>query len=91
MGGPFRPGQTDESRLACRENQRGRKERVLQRRRAIPRHVNQPQSAAELIALQTSVSRGRPFGGDTWCKKVAKQMSLEHTYRSVPEKDSRPL
>ena len=46
------------------------------------RHVNQPQTEAELIALRTSVSRGRPFGGDAWCKRVAKQMGLEHTYRS---------
>ena len=46
------------------------------------KHVNQPQTEAELIALQASVSRGRPFGSETWCKKVAKQMGLEHTYRS---------
>ena len=46
------------------------------------KRVNQPQTEAELIALQTSVSRGRPFGGAAWCKKVAKQMGLAHTYRS---------
>jgi hypothetical protein len=45
-------------------------------------HVNQPQTEAELDAIRQCVSRGRPFGGDRWRSKVARQLGLEYTFRS---------
>lgn len=45
-------------------------------------HVNQPQSEAELAAVRQSIVRGQPFGGEHWVTKVAKQMDLEHTFRT---------
>ncbi|MCI0363232.1 MAG: transposase [Phycisphaerales bacterium] len=44
-------------------------------------HVNEPQSDAELEAIRRSVTRGQPFGGDAWRKKVTRQLGLEHTIR----------
>jgi putative transposase len=44
-------------------------------------HVNQPQSEAELEAIQRSVARGQPFGGDAWRAKVTRQLGLESTFR----------
>lgn len=62
-----------------------------------PARVNRPQSAAELAALQTSVSRGRPFGEEKWTTRKARELGLESTLRPRgrqrihPIKDSRPL
>ncbi len=44
-------------------------------------HVNRPETEAELAALRRSVVRGRPFGGEAWSAKIAKQLNLQHTYR----------
>ncbi|HUE17703.1 MAG TPA: transposase [Planctomycetaceae bacterium] len=44
--------------------------------------VNRPQTAAELAAIRRCVTRGQPFGGDAWRRKVARQHGLEHTFRS---------
>jgi putative transposase len=44
-------------------------------------HVNEPQSEAEELALQTCIARGKPFGSEQWTKKVARQLSLESTLR----------
>jgi putative transposase len=44
-------------------------------------YVNEPQSEAELEAIRRSLRRGRPYGGDRWQAKVAKQLGLEHTFR----------
>ncbi|MFQ5694974.1 MAG: transposase [Terriglobia bacterium] len=44
--------------------------------------VNQPETEAELKALQRSVRRGRPFGGETWVVKMAKRLGLESSLRS---------
>jgi putative transposase len=44
-------------------------------------HVNRAQTETELEALRRSVTRGQPFGGETWTKKVAKQLGLEHACR----------
>ena len=44
-------------------------------------HVNRAETEAELEALRRSVARGQPFGGETWTKKVAKQLALEHACR----------
>ena len=45
------------------------------------KHVNQPETEAELAALRQSVVRGRPFGGGAWSMKIAKQHGLQHTQR----------
>ena len=44
-------------------------------------YVNQPQTEAELEAIRRSVTRGQPFGGDAWRRKVTRQLGLEHTFR----------
>ena len=43
--------------------------------------VNAPQTQAELLALRRCVERGRPFGEDAWCGRVARKLGLESTLR----------
>jgi putative transposase len=52
--------------------------------------VNEPQTEAELQALRTSVSRGRPFGAVAWVKQMAARLGLEKTLRprGRPRKDA---
>lgn len=45
--------------------------------------VNQPQTAAELMAIRTSVNRQRPFGADDWVSRTAKSCDLHQTMISV--------
>lgn len=44
--------------------------------------VNQPQSEAELEAIRRSVSRGQPYGSQTWAEQAARDLGLESTLRS---------
>jgi putative transposase len=44
--------------------------------------VNRAQTMGELAALRASVQRGRPFGDPAWQARMAKQMQLQHTFRS---------
>jgi putative transposase len=41
--------------------------------------VNDPQTKAELEALRRSVSRGQPYGEETWQRCTAQQLGLEFT------------
>ena len=41
--------------------------------------VNQPQTAAELEAIRTSVNRQRPFGDAVWVREKARNAGLEQT------------
>ena len=43
--------------------------------------VNRPQAASELESLRVSVQRGRPFGEDTWVRRMAKRFGMESTLR----------
>ncbi len=43
--------------------------------------LNQPQTEAELTALRRSVNRGRPYGGDDWVERTAKERGLELALR----------
>jgi putative transposase len=45
------------------------------------RHVNQPQTEAELKAIRHAVQRGTPFGGAQWQVRTAKRLGLEWTLR----------
>jgi putative transposase len=45
--------------------------------------VNQPQTAAELDAIRTSVNRQRPFGDPSWIAEKARDAGLEQTLGSV--------
>jgi len=45
------------------------------------RWVNEPQTEAELKALQESISRGRPFGSKSWQDQTAKRLGLEFSLR----------
>jgi putative transposase len=46
-------------------------------------YVNQPQTAAELEAIRTSVNRQRPFGDPEWVKERARLAGLSQTLFSV--------
>lgn len=56
------------------------------------RHVNQPQSDAELVAIRRSVERGQPFGDDRWVEATAKRLGLDSTLRKRgrPKKQDDP-
>lgn len=45
--------------------------------------VNQPQTAAELEAIRTSVNRQRPYGDPEWVKEKAREASLDQTLVEV--------
>jgi putative transposase len=45
--------------------------------------VNQPQTAAELEAIRTSVNRQRPFGDAEWVKRRAAEERLEQSFGRV--------
>src|SRR5258708_6731746 len=44
-------------------------------------HLNAPQTEAELMALRRSVTRGSPFGEQSWCDRAVRELSLESTVR----------
>jgi putative transposase len=54
--------------------------------------VNQPQTAKELAALQTSVERGRPYGDERWQFQAARRLELESSLRPPgrPKKQKDP-
>ncbi len=54
--------------------------------------VNQALTSDELKSLRTSVTRGRPYGGNLWQKRAAKKLSLESTFRprGRPRKHPKP-
>jgi len=45
--------------------------------------VNQPQTAAELDAIRTSVNRQRPFGDPDWVERRAREAGLEQSLVAV--------
>ena len=45
------------------------------------RWVNEPQTESELKALRQSISRGRPFGSESWQADTAVRLGLESTLR----------
>jgi len=57
------------------------------------RHVNHPQTEAELESLRRCVQRGQPFGADAWVRTMCAAMDLESTLvprgrpRVRPEED----
>lgn len=53
----------------------------LPRKSAWVDHVNEPLTDAELLAVQQSVQRGRPYGSETWNRRAILQMGLETTLR----------
>ena len=44
-------------------------------------HVNDPLTEAELAALRRSVSRGSPYGDETWSNRAVRRLGLESTIR----------
>jgi hypothetical protein len=44
--------------------------------------VNQPQTEAELEAVQRALQRGQPFGSASWQGQAAKRLNLEYTFRN---------
>ncbi len=54
----------------------------VKRGKSWERHVDQPQTEAELLALRRSVERGIPYGGDRWQQKTVTALGLESTLRS---------
>jgi putative transposase len=53
--------------------------------------VNAPLRPKELERLRMSLGRSRPYGGDEWVKRTAKELNLEHTIRPEgrPSKQNR--
>lgn len=43
--------------------------------------VNEPQTDAELAAVRRSISRGCPYGDETWTDKAVRKLGLETTLR----------
>jgi putative transposase len=43
--------------------------------------VNEPLSAADLVRLRHSVSRGQPYGGESWTRETATRLGLESCLR----------
>jgi putative transposase len=43
--------------------------------------INRPDNALELESLRLSVQRGRPFGEETWVRRMAKRFGMESTLR----------
>jgi putative transposase len=56
------------------------------------RHVNAPQTEAELAALRRAVVRGCPFGEDAWVQQTARQLGLQSSLRprGRPKKSPAP-
>lgn len=56
------------------------------------KHVNQPQTEAELGAIRRCVQRGSPYGTDTWTTRTARALGLTSTLqprgrpKTMPEK-----
>jgi putative transposase len=44
-------------------------------------HVNRPQTAAEVAAVQESIRRGTPYGSEQFIKRSARQLDLQSTLR----------
>lgn len=53
----------------------------LPRPRDWAERVNQPQTEAELEAIRQSLTRGQPYGNETWVSRTALQLGLESTLR----------
>lgn len=51
-----------------------------------PKHVNQPQSEAEVEVIRRSVQRGQPYGSESWVRRTAAKLGLESTLRDRPRK-----
>jgi hypothetical protein len=43
--------------------------------------LNEPQPKAQVQAVQESIRRNCPFGGDRWVQKTAEKLNLAHTLR----------
>ena len=41
--------------------------------------VNKPQTEDEIAAMQRSLARGTPFGGERWTERIAERLGLEST------------
>ncbi len=56
------------------------------------RTVNAAMNDRELEAVRVCVNRGRPFGSESWVKRTAKRLGLEHTFRprGRPRKEETP-
>ena len=61
------------------------------RPRAWAQHVNEPLTEAELEAIRRCVTRGQPFGSESWVKKTANRLGLQSPLRprGRPKKDGK--
>lgn len=58
------------------------REKPLVRGRNWLTRVNQPLSDSELLRLQVSLERGRPYGDESWTRETARRLGLESSLRS---------
>lgn len=45
------------------------------------KHVNRPQTQAEMDALRRCLARGAPYGDTAWEKKTAEELGLQSALR----------
>ena len=45
------------------------------------RHVNEPQTEAEVEKLRECIRRRRPYGNESWTRRIARRMDLEASLR----------
>jgi putative transposase len=55
------------------------------------RHVNEPQTEAEVEKLRECIRRRRPYGDEMWTHKTARRMNLEASLRPRGRPPKRPL
>jgi len=44
-------------------------------------HVNRSQTEAEMMAVRTSIQRGRPLGDENWTRQTVERLGMESTIR----------
>ena len=47
------------------------------------KHVNEPQTDAELESIRRCVQRGQPYGRDAWIRRTMQRLGLESTMRPL--------
>jgi putative transposase len=85
------------SSLAHRQSGDGDPIRPLLHRWPVPvpgdwlKRVNRVETESELEVLRRSVSRGQPFGSETWQQKTARMLDLEYTFGKQGRPRKKPM
>lgn len=63
----------------------------VQRPQRWTRQVNAPFREQDLATVRAALTRGRPFGSDTWTRRIARRLGLEMTLRPRGRPRSTPV